>query len=256
MRGDDDVSDYRFSDGRRHPSPNKVVMAMATYPGGKNGAGIYQRIICHMPPHRIYIEPFIGGGAIMRLKKPAVASIGIDADGDVVEMWASQVSQPNLMVMHADALDWLANHAISDDTLIYLDPPYLMETRRQHHRIYRCELCDDQHQRLLGIITHLHCMVMISGYWSEMYANALATWRTDSFPSRTRGGSVATEWLWMNFPEPLTLHDYQYLGSNFRERERIKRKTLRWKHRLSTMPTLERHAIMAAIQQLGVAISA
>ena len=31
-----------------------------TYPGGKNGAGIYQRIINHMPPHETYIEAFLG----------------------------------------------------------------------------------------------------------------------------------------------------------------------------------------------------
>lgn len=226
---------------------------MATYPGGKSGAGVYQRIICHMPPHRVYIEPFLGGGAIMRMKKPAVSSIGIDADGDVISFWSTVTATPNLTVLHADALDWLANHAVSDDTLIYLDPPYLLSTRRQHSRIYRCELCDEQHRRLLDIITRLNCMVMISGYWSEMYASVLNTWRTDHFESRTRGGQMATEWLWMNFPEPLTLHDYQYLGGNFRERERIKRKMLRWKHRLSTMPALERHAIMAAIQQLSAA---
>jgi len=54
----------------------------------------------------------------------------------------------------------------------------------------------------------------------------------------------------MNFAEPLELHDYQYLGENFRERERIKRKTNRWRNRLETMDTLERHAIMNAISQL------
>lgn len=42
-----------------------------TYPGGKAAAGVYQRIINLMPPHSLYIEPFLGGGAIMKLKKPA-----------------------------------------------------------------------------------------------------------------------------------------------------------------------------------------
>jgi DNA adenine methylase len=32
------------------------------YPGGKSGAGVYQTIINLMPPHTVYIEPFLGGG--------------------------------------------------------------------------------------------------------------------------------------------------------------------------------------------------
>ena len=54
----------------------------------------------------------------------------------------------------------------------------------------------------------------------------------------------------MNYPEPLELHDYRYLGTNFRERERIHRKIARWKNRLIDMDSLERHAIMAAIDEI------
>lgn len=35
-----------------------------TYFGGKAGSGTYQTIINQIPPHRVYIEPFVGGGAI------------------------------------------------------------------------------------------------------------------------------------------------------------------------------------------------
>jgi DNA adenine methylase len=226
---------------------------MATYPGGKAGDGVYQKIINLMPPHRVYVEPFLGGGAIMRLKKPAACSIGIDADADVVQMWQAWTATPNLTVLQGNALDWLAdggNVADGDSTMIYCDPPYLLDTRKQHRLIYRCELSDADHVRLLSILRGLPCMVMISGYWSELYASTLHDWRSVSFQARTRGGSMATEWVWMNFPEPLELHDYRYLGDDFRARERIKRKTARWKRRLSGMPVLERHAMMNAIVQL------
>ena len=222
---------------------------MATYPGGKNGAGIYQTIINQMWPHTLYVEGFLGGGAIMHAKRPAACSIGIDVDADVISAFCGDAIS-NLQLIHADAIEWLAATTLSSDALVYLDPPYLMSTRRQHRPIYRCELSDDDHRRLLKIIAALPCMVMISGYYSDLYAEALAGWRSISFQSRTRGGSMATEWLWMNYPQPTALHDYRYLGCDFRERERIKRKTLRWRDRLARMDALERHALMAALDEL------
>jgi len=66
-----------------------------------------------------------------------------------------------------------------------------------------------------------------------------------------RSGDTREEWLWMNYPEPIALHDYSYLGDNFRERERIKRKVSRWKAKLEKMDVLERRAILMAIQSAG-----
>jgi len=105
-----------------------------TYPGGKNGSGVYQKLINLMPPHQTYIEPFLGGGAIMRIKKPAPANIGIDIDADVVQRFHRE--NPDLATeLHiCSALDWLAPgrsslYYTNPRTLIYLDPPYLMSVR-------------------------------------------------------------------------------------------------------------------------------
>lgn len=224
------------------------MMDRMAYPGGKNGSGIYQKLINLMPPHRMYIEPFLGSGAIMRLKRPATSSIGIDSDDDVVESFRATV--PGLTLLNADALAWLANTDVCGATLLYLDPPYLMHTRSSQRAIYRHEFSDKQHSELLRIIKRLPCMVMISGYWSHLYADALRDWRTVTFQANTRGGRMATEWVWLNFPEPLELHDYRYLGDDYRERERIKRKQLRWRSRLKRMDGMERYALLNCIEDL------
>lgn len=52
----------------------------------------------------------------------------------------------------------------------------------------------------------------------------------------------------MNYPRPVRLHEYTYLGDGFRERERIKRKAARWAARLRGMSPLERQAILAALE--------
>lgn len=131
--------------------------------------------------------------------------------------------------------------------LVYCDPPYVASTRRSR-RVYEFEFTDAEHLRLLRALRRLPCFVMISGYWCQMYASALKGWNSVSFQVTTRG-ALATEWVWFNFPEPLELHDYRYLGSGFRERERIKRKQIRWRRRLLAMPILERRSLLSAMSQ-------
>lgn len=54
-------------------------------------------------------------------------------------------------------------------------------------------------------------------------------------------------------PELAELHDLRYLGSNFRERERIKRKKARWQAKLAKLDPLERAAIMECLRELEAA---
>jgi len=218
-----------------------------SFAGGKGQAGVYQRIINQMPPHTHYIEAFAGGGSILRLKRPALSSIAIDLDKDVL----NQLHAPNLCRVHGDALHYLRIHTYEPGTLVYCDPPYVMSTRRNQRPLYRYEFSDDQHRELLRIVRTIPAMVMVSGYYSEIYAEALRDWRTITFQAVTRGGSLATEYLWCNFPEPQELHDYSFLGENFRERERIKRKVKRWQAKLEKMPMLERYALRSAIASLN-----
>ena len=94
-------------------------------------------------------------------------------------------------------------------------------------------------------------MVMLSGYRSRLYDSIIGCWRQMDFQTRNRAGKSAIETIWMNFPAPLKLHDYRYLGQGFRERERIKRKRDRWKAKLLKMSELERQAVVSAINELN-----
>jgi hypothetical protein len=241
-----------------------VTAVSLSYPGGKGGSGVYQQIINLMPPHAAYIEPFLGGGSVMRTKRPApMANIGIDIDAAALQLFKASCPEiPGLELHRASALEWLApgypaaHYYTRPDTLIYLDPPYLMSTRSTKRPLYKYEFATpEEHEWLLGLIQGMRCMVMISGYWSELYADRLKSWRVISFQAQTRSGRTATEYVWCNFPKPLELHDYRFLGQNFRERERIKRKQARWKNRLLKMDYQERHAILAAIEELRSQIS-
>jgi DNA adenine methylase len=235
------------------------------YPGGKASPGVYQRIICQMPPHQVYIEPFLGGGSVMRLKLPARWNYGIDRDRAVVAAAAALAGSGD-WVQHrppgslagddaaagfefvaGDGIDWLAARRSFASTVVYCDPPYVISARRSPRRMYRYELEDDRHVDLLRVLVELDCPVLLSGYDSKLYRDRLSSWRVVRYPVMTRGGYQVEESLWMNYPEPLDLHDYGYLGDGFRERERIKRKRARWTSRLLAMPALERYALLSSL---------
>lgn len=227
-----------------------VRVPAVTYPGGKSGAGVYQRIINQIPPHRVYIEAFAGGAAILRKKKPAAISIAVDADGGVIDQLAT--SDPPIgscTFVHGDAISLLEEYAWRGDEFVYCDPPYLHDTRKGG-RIYNHEMSDDDHRRLLSVIQTIPAAVMISGYPSKMYYGELSSWVTIGYQAMTRGGTMADEVLWMNYPPPALLHDDQFLGDNFRERERIKRKRTRWVNRFATLPQHEQGAIYRELSEV------
>lgn len=223
-----------------------------TYPGGKGGAGVYQTIINQMPPHRVYIEPFAGSASVYRMKRPAAQSILIDkapaGTADLGEAAApSETAVPGaLAIINGDGIAYLQNQRCSMDTLIYADPPYVRSARKSARDLYEYEMTDADHIRFLDAVRAQHCMVMISGYDSPLYAEALSDWRVVTFQAMTRRG-LATECLWMNYPAPAALHDYTHLGDDYRERERIKRKAQRWAAKFEALPDLERCGILSAI---------
>lgn len=167
---------------------------------------------------------------------------------------------PDIELVESDAVTWLAEFfadqhgknggMVREKVFIYHDPPYVIETRSTQRELYEKEYTYEDHERLLDFIVTLPCNQAISGYYSPLYMERLATWNHITFQAMTRGGTMATEYLWFNYDEPQELHDYRYLGENYRQRERIKRKRKRWVNRLKKMDSLERWAILSAIEEV------
>lgn len=248
----------------------------------------------HLPPHRIYVEPF-GGAASVLLQKPrSYAEVYNDLDGEVVGLFrilrepeqAQELArlleltpfariefelarQPaddpmerarrlvirsymgfgsnahastarghgatgfrsnshragttpahdwrnypaalagfterlrGVVIEDRDALKVMAQHD-REDTLHYVDPPYLPETRTSlrpgthNYRMYRHELDEDGHRQLLAFLKTLKGMVVLSGYPSGLYAEALADWRCERTVALADGAKKRIEALWLN----------------------------------------------------------
>lgn len=223
-----------------------------SYPGGKEGAGVWQRIISAMPPHSVYVEAFAGGAAVLRHKLPAIASIAIERD-EVPARALRAVLPPGCLVIRGDAVLLLPALRLPADAVVYCDPPYLLSARIRHRTIYRCELSESDHRRLLRVVMALRCRVLVSHYPCPLYNEALRSWRVVVYGAMTRGGYVVQEALWCNFPEPLRLHDSRWVGRDFRERERLKRKRARLLLRLRAMPAHERGFLLDALREVEAA---
>lgn len=66
-------------------TPNKITRPALRYQGSK--FRIAQWIIAHMPPHKIYVEPFGGSAAVMLQKRPTNTEVYNDINGEIVNVF-------------------------------------------------------------------------------------------------------------------------------------------------------------------------
>jgi DNA adenine methylase len=238
-------------------------------------------IIAHLPPHRVYVEPYGGGGSVL-LRKPRVyAEVYNDLDGRVVNLFRVLRDEANaarlaralqltpfareefvasherdgdeverarrmlvvcfqgfgsnahgratgfransnrsgttpagdwrnfpdalpaiverlrgVVIENRPALDVIAQHD-GPETLHYLDPPYLPETRDAGGD-YEHEMTREGHERLLAIARNLRGMVAISGYRSALYDEALGDWTRVERETYADGARPRVECLWLS----------------------------------------------------------
>lgn len=221
---------------------------MNTYPGGKGGC--YQQIINIIPPHKTFISTHMGNCAVLRHIQPAERTIGIDINPDIIKGWQGRIKyqQPGITFICGDARSTLENMTLTGNEFVYLDPPYLMHTRKGGS-LYKFEYSDQQHEELLDFILTLSCPAAISGYDSEMYRDKLSHWSHKSFRVGTRG-SAAIEHLWFNYKTPHIIHDYRYAGDNFRQREKHTRKRNRWANKFKNLGKAERYSIYKTLSHI------
>lgn len=274
------------------------MRAIIRYPGSK--WGIADWIISHFPENYeklVYLEPFVGSGAVFFNKRPGAVETINDLDGDIVNLfqvlretpeelkrvlaltpysreeysrsfepceeplerarrymvrttqaigakldgkcgwrnhkqmeisgtvckWAgiTQTIYPAacrllgdtkhlVQIEHMDALRLIERYD-NQDVLMYLDPPYVRSTRKSG-RLYRHEMDDGDQCRLLDLISRSKAKIVLSGYASPMYNEALQGWYQDTTMSQTTSAAMARETIWINYEPPyrqVSLEDYE-----------------------------------------------
>jgi len=110
-----------------------------------------------------------------------------------------------VVILNDDAVTVIGRED-SPNTLFYLDPPYLHETRVTT-KDYAFEMTVDDHRRLLEQLQGAKGKVLISGYPSKLYDDALRQWERVDFAIDNKASSakrkpIQTERIWMNYEPP------------------------------------------------------
>ena len=104
-----------------------------------------------------------------------------------------------------DAVDVITIYD-SADACLYVDPPYL-GTARNRAGLYAHEMADEaDHARLLDAVLACRGQVILSGYASPLYDEALAGWERIEVGVRDQASRDRVEVLWINrLPHPTLL---------------------------------------------------
>lgn len=129
--------------------------------------------------------------------------------GTAAQLWAEypksiqQFCQrlQGVLIENRPAIDLISGHD-RPDTLFYVDPPYVLDTRvSDGNRFYRHEMSDDDHIQLIETLKTAAGLVVLSGYSSDLYQDLLPDWDCYSTTSRIsagRGTGTRTECVWLN----------------------------------------------------------
>lgn len=102
-------------------------------------------------------------------------------------------------IENRDAKEVMAQHDAAN-CLHYVDPPYVHSTRAEgsSRGRYLHEMDDKDHRELLEFLPSLKGMVVLSGYPTDYYDEALPDWKKVERVALADGARKRTECLWIN----------------------------------------------------------
>ena len=84
------------------------------------------------------------------------------------------------------------------ETLFYVDPPYVINSRSTQSVRYAHELTDQDHIELSEVLHQVKGMVVFSGYSSTLYDELYADWQMIKRSTTAQNGKGRVECLWLS----------------------------------------------------------
>lgn len=101
-----------------------------------------------------------------------------------------------VVIENRDAIEVMRQHD-ETETLHYVDPPYVPETR-DAGTDYRHEMTGEDHEHLADVLHDLRGYVIVSGYRSALYDRLFAGWRRVERKALADGARPRVECLWLS----------------------------------------------------------
>jgi hypothetical protein len=213
------------------------------YPGSCTASGELQKIISSIPRCDRFIEGMAGSGIVSMTVKGAAGIVVNDIDPSAINKIRLPVgNKENLS--YEDLID--KYDYAGPKTVFFFDPPYLLESRSSKKMLYNFNWDKKDHQKFIAKALTVKSNCIILHYPCPLYDKAFKTWRKLCYRSMTHGG-VRVKCLYMNFKQPALLLDHRFVGKDYTDRQRIKRKVESLINRLNNLDGQERAAILSAV---------
>lgn len=222
-------------------------MRLSNYKGHKNIDGVFQKIINHIPKHKVYYELFAGSASVHAKMTVWPGKVHlIELDNEVCKLLS--LTFPEATVINGNSIKLLKSKYIEpcQDTFIFVDPPYHHSTRPLQTNLYKYELSHSDHVQLLSHLLEMKNKIMVVHPRCELYDSMLSDWIKVDLKIRYNR-KTSHECLYMNY-ELDVLHDTSFVGSDCWERQRIKRKCDRLIQKIEKLPNNEKQYILERIK--------
>lgn len=107
-----------------------------------------------------------------------------------------------VVIENRHALELVEQHD-SEQTLFYVDPPYVAETRDAGED-YAFEMTADDHRQMAQVLRGVQGMVVLSGYGCPLYDELFGDWRRVERAAHADGARARVEVLWLSPNCPAT----------------------------------------------------
>lgn len=125
---------------------------------------------------------------------------------DIVKIWQRQpevilqaaARLKKVLIENRDALKVIEDHD-RDDTLFFIDPPYVLDTRNMGGKAYRHEMSNEDHEKLIKTLKLCKGMVIVCDYEHPIYESLKWKKIKKTVAAAGQAGSVMREEvLWIN----------------------------------------------------------
>ncbi|NJO93204.1 MAG: DNA adenine methylase [Hydrococcus sp. RM1_1_31] len=127
-------------------------------------------------------------------------------------LWAIASRIKHLEIYNQEAFE-IIQHFDRPDTLFYVDPCYLPQTKNSHTS-YLYEMTEAQHIELAQSLNSISGMAIVSGYPSELYSELYSNWLLVEREIHTTGKKKGLECLWIK-PNQSQRSHYMSNNSNY-----------------------------------------